>query len=183
MAVCRLAHTQDFPITILVGWRTQATLLPLQPAYWCSGEAGTIPFPCLQSKSISSCGQSWQLCAGSASQNTTPEPWCSFLTAQVPYYHSKVSRGYYEEIQRYDLRSYNEQTEAILSDLWYFHLAVLFRQIDFPGNSASAGLNFKNCNSLSRWTNAWNSPWVLLPHAPAIMNTKAYFSDLNLLKI
>lgn len=34
MAVCRLAHTKHFRITILVGWRTQATLLPLQPAYW-----------------------------------------------------------------------------------------------------------------------------------------------------
>lgn len=78
----------------------------------------------------------------------------------------------------------DEETQAKPSDLWYSHLAILFGQVHFPGNpSASAELNFNKCNPLPCWTNVWNSPWVLLPHAPAIMNTKAYFSDLNLLKI
>lgn len=102
------------------------------------------------------------------------QPWPLFLVAEGLHYHNEVSRNYYSPIRK----------QAKPSNLWYSHLAMLFGLVSFPGNpSASAVLNFNKCYSLLHWANVWNSPWVLLPHAPAIMNTKAYFSDLNLLKI
>lgn len=104
-----------------------------------------------------------------------PQPWRLFLIAEGSHDH---------KWSKQELLFTDEETQAKPSDLWYSHLAILFGQVHFPGNpSASAELNFNKCNPLPCWTNVWNSPWVLLPHAPAIMNTKAYFSDLNLLKI